>query len=69
MNAEQDLAQALQDIGVTREQFQSILNTLQAGDKKKAKNILLSVRSYFLSDLHSSQDRLYRLDYIIRNFK
>lgn len=69
MNTEQDIAQALQDIQVSPEQSGQISDAVRSGQKEKAMRLILSARSDILSELHGSQERLYRLDHIIRSLK
>ncbi|WP_455617315.1 hypothetical protein [Eisenbergiella sp.] len=69
MSTEPDIAQALREIGIVAELSGQISNAVQNGEKEKALQLLQSVRSGFLTELHVSQDRLYRLDYIIRSLK
>ena len=69
MDTAQDIEQALRDVSLTAEKARLILDAVQNNEKEKAKQLLLLVRNDILSELHISQDKLYRLDYILRSLK
>lgn len=69
MDTEQNMEQALRDISVTPQRTREILDAVQNGEREKAKQLLLSVRCDILSELHINQNKLYRLDYILRSLK
>lgn len=60
------LKDRLEDIGLSGKTVTDVLEAVQAGDKRKARLILNQSRKEVLREVHDSQDRLYRLDYMIR---
>ena len=60
------LKKDLREMGLSERAVNPVVTAVQHGSSEKAKRLLLLIRSDLLNELHSSQNRLYRLDYILR---
>ena len=58
----------LKDIGMENETSRKIIEYLKQGQNTNAKNILLSYRSELLTSIHICQEKLYRIDFLVRKF-
>ena len=58
----------LKDLGMENEASTKIIEYLKQGQNTNAKNILLSYRSELLSSIHVWQEKLYRIDFLVRKF-
>lgn len=64
MPTEKEIAENLRDAGCEPDEICAILNSLHGGDGKKADRLIEGCRKRQLKQLHESQQRIDRLDYL-----
>ena len=63
---EHEIVSALKGVGMEAEMTEQFVESFRLGQKDKVKQILLSYRAKLLSDVHERQDKLYCVDFLIR---
>ena len=66
---EQEIFQTLEDVGMEQQQAERFAEYLRAGQTREAKNLLLAYRSELLSSVHICQEKLYRIDFLVRSLQ
>ncbi len=64
---EQKMICTLRDLEMEQDMIDKFLDNMRSGRCDSGKRILRSYRSKLLSDVHSGQDKLYRIDFLIRS--
>ena len=59
-----EITENLRDAGCEGAEIRAILDSLQDGNKKKAERLIEGCRRRQLAQLHESQQRIDRLDYL-----
>lgn len=57
---------SLRDIGMEPGMQEQFMESFQAGQKEREKQILLRHRSKLLENLHKNQDQIYCVDFLLR---
>ena len=64
MNTEKEIAENLLAAGCGEAEIESILSSIQKGDRKSTEKLIAACRKKQLDRLHDSQDCIDRLDYL-----
>lgn len=64
MNTEKEIAENLLAAGCEKAEIESILSTIQKGDRKSTEKLIAACRKKQLDRLHDSQACIDRLDYL-----
>lgn len=64
-NSVESLLESLQDVGCTPQQIESIATAIAVGDKETARRLLRRHRRTLMDELHISQQKVDRLDFLI----
>jgi len=64
----EELVIALTDIGMGEALCHKIVTCYEQGQMKQVRNFLVGYRKELLEGMHESQDKLYRIDFIIRKW-
>ena len=66
---ERSLAAALEGTGMAAELIAKIVSSCRDGKTLQAKTLLAGYRQELLAGVHKSQDKLYRIDFIMDKWK
>ena len=64
---EQELLCILKNLEMEQDMIDKFLDNIRSGRCDNGKKILKSYRSKLLTDVHLGQDKLYQIDFLIRN--
>lgn len=66
---QQEMITTLMDTGMEEEKINEFIKSIDNGYKAKSRMILNDQRKVLLLDLHSQEDKLYCLDYLMNKLK
>lgn len=67
--SEQEIIKALEDLKIGDKEIQQFMEYYHIGDLEKQKTILATHRHKILNELHLEQNKLYCLDYLLKQLE
>lgn len=67
--AESEIIAALKDAGMPQGEIETVMTAFRTGQRLKAKRLLTDYRTAQLGKVHEEQEKLFNLDYLIRELK
>lgn len=67
--AESEIIAALKDACMPQDEIENVMTAFRTGQRLKAKRLLADYRAAQLGKVHEEQERLFNLDYLLRELK
>lgn len=65
----EELIKCVSELDIDEKAKRSILDSIQKGQQEKGIRLLRQYRGEILNDLHSDQNKLYQIDYVLQKAK
>lgn len=64
-----ELLKYITELNIDKKAKATIIDAIQAGQRTKGIQLLKKYRSEILNDIHSDQDKLYQIDFILQKVR